>query len=66
MDKIYNLREIFDFPNGTRFITNFDNDDPEYSVWVDEDRGILCCSEGECYITKEWLEATLKLESGII
>lgn len=68
-NKVYNLRELFDFKEGTIFTTNFGNDDSsEFEVWVED--GILCFEDEECKydgdnkcnITKKWLEGTFKLK----
>jgi hypothetical protein len=68
MKKIYSLRDLFDFEEGTIFLTNFDNDDPTFEIWIEE--GIVCFNDiyeehtdNKANISQEWLDSKFILKS---
>jgi len=64
-NNIYNLIELFNFKEGTEFITNFDNSEPEIVVYIE--KGLLYFIDefdeydkcnNICSITDSWLKST--------
>ena len=67
MPKIYKLIDLFDFPEGTTFIVNTENDEPTFEVWIEDNCLCFEDKEGEyednmANITKAWLNSTFTLK----
>lgn len=65
--KILTLRELYSFEEGTIFVTNFDNNDPLFELWIDD--GQIRVGEYDVFnydnyahITIEWLDGTFALK----